>query len=358
MSSSAATVGPEMEPKLITRSRAAQAMFGVVMVGLSGLALDVGWRPLWGLRWAVLALVVLLPSSAAAVVEHWETRGDAPAPDVDAGLLPARIDRTSRPADMPWYQLRIGMSVDGLASWDLRDSPHLLCAGKTGRGKTESINTLIAEAVDAGFETWIVDPKRVEFSSHRGHPHIRAVATNVDSMVATIEEVWEIMEARYQLIEDENLDPKDLPLDEFPPIMLVMDELHEWTDRVNEWWKENKAKVKGTGTQHPIVAKWKSIGRLGRSARVHMIVGIQRPDAEFMSGAARENFGARVAMGSMKTEEAATMMFGNAHVGRTLSSSTQGRCSCELEDGVVSEVQVFLTPRPARIRKLREVGAA
>jgi hypothetical protein len=75
-------------------------------------------------------------------------------------------------------------------------------------------------------------------------------------------------------------------------------------------------------------------------------------------GAARENFGARVAMGSMKTEEAATMMFGNAHVGRALSSSTQGRCSCELEDGVVSEVQVFLTPRPARMRKLREVDAA
>jgi hypothetical protein len=355
MSSSAATVGPEMEPKLITRARAAQAMAGVVTVGLVGLLLDVGWRPLWDWRWAVLAAVVLLPSSAAAVVEHWETRAE---PAVDSGLLPARIDRTPRPAGMPWYQLRIGMSVDGLASWDLRDSPHLLCAGKTGRGKTETINTLIAEAAEAGFQEWIVDPKRVEFSSHRGHPHIRAVATNVDSMVAAIEEVWGIMEARYQLIEDENLDPKDLPLDEFPPVLLVMDELHEWTDRCNEWWRENKAKIKGTGTQHPIIAKWKSIGRLGRSARVHMIVGIQRPDAEFMSGAARENFGARVAMGSMKTEEAATMMFGNAHVGRTLSSSTQGRCSCELEDGVVSEVQVFLTPRPERIRRMAAVADA
>src|SRR5664279_959587 len=186
MSSSAATVGPEMESRMITRARAAQAMFGVVLVGLAGLALDIGWRPLWGLRWAVLAAVVLLPSSAAAVVEHWEMRGDAPA-DVedDGGLLPKRIDRTPRPANMPWYQLRIGMSVDGLASWDLRDSPHLLCAGKTGRGKTFTINTLIHEAVEAGFDpVFIVDPKRVEFSGYRGQPHIRTVSTRVEDMVA------------------------------------------------------------------------------------------------------------------------------------------------------------------------------
>jgi S-DNA-T family DNA segregation ATPase FtsK/SpoIIIE len=162
-------------------------------------------------------------------------------------------------------------------------------------------------------------------------------------MLAAVEDTWQDMEDRYQALE---ADP-GAPL---RPILLVLDEAHEWIERANQGWRNGgKQAAKGTGNEHPVVDKWRSIARLGRTARVHLVVGVQRPDAAFFGGAARANFGSRIACGRMKAPEDARMMFGDASYGRDVPQSAKGRATAQIGDAEPVEVQVFWTPAPQRV---------
>ena len=63
-----------------------------------------------------------------------------------------------------------------------------------------------------------------------------------------------------------------------------------------------------------------NIGRLGRSAKIHMLIGLQRADTRFISGEFRDNLGMRVAM-SRLSPDGAKMMWDSYVVGTTMSAS-------------------------------------
>ena len=46
------------------------------------------------------------------------------------------------------------------------------------------------------------------------------------------------------------------------------------------------------------------LARLARSAKIHMLLGIQRPDVEFLGGEMRDNFGARLSLGRLSPQRA------------------------------------------------------
>lgn len=270
------------------------------------------WRPSWDTHGNVLTLTRRPPMPSH--VPH-----------------PAPTDKGNT------WRLPFAMTEDHTAAaWDLKVAPHALVAGETGSGKTVLLRAVVTEACARGFLVNICDPKRVEMSGFRGWPGVAHVATSTEDMIALVQAMHLEMDRRYEAIEEDGADPES-----FRPILLVIDEAREWIDRVNAAWKANKVQGQ-SGTEHPVVEQWRSIARLGRTARIHLLVGIQRPDAKVFGGEARDNYGARMALGSL-SEQGARMMFGSADVGRDVPAEAKGRVTVDLGRGV-AEAQTWWTP--------------
>lgn len=338
------------------RRQAAQITFGVCLALLPLIYWRAGWERLRQAGWAVAAALVILPALAAAAVQAWQEYQQQTPPEPEPatpepGRLPRRVDRTPRPAGMVWHQLRFGVTVTGGAAVDLRITPHLLIVGETGSGKSRTIDTLIREALDAGFLAYLIDPKQFELNRWRHDPQVQTVAYEVPQMIETVEALWAEMDRRNGLLRENDWTPDEVPLDVFPPVLIVVDELHEFFDLVNQWWRRNREKG-ATGTTHPVVEKWESLVRLGRASRMHQIAGIQRPDAKIMEGAVRSNFGARIACGPMKDDTDARMVFGDSKAGRGVPHDVKGRATADVGNRVPTEVQVFLTEQPKALTHL------
>ena len=140
------------------------------------------------------------------------------------------------------------------------------------------------------------------------------VATSARAMVDLVRETFADMDARYEAIENGD------DVDDMPRILLVVDEVREWVRRANKLWLDEDRAAAGlkSGMEHPAVGGLASIAAMGRSGRVHLLAGIQRPDAKALGsdgGSMRDNYRARVALGGL-SEDGAQMMFGDASVGR------------------------------------------
>jgi hypothetical protein len=112
---------------------------------------------------------------------------------------------------------------------------------------------------------------------------------------------------------------------------------------LQSWWADNKPK--GGPNKPPGMNAWKSVARLGREARVHLVFGIQQASASFFEGTeARDNFGFRIALGPT-TQQSAEMAFGAGWVGRDVPATAKGRATLTTgDDGRFAEVQTYYSP--------------
>jgi hypothetical protein len=308
-------------------------------------SLDLSWPDAFS-EWKDEARVDALKAVASALPGRWRADGDwdgqrravrlvrrppmptralygAGTPAVDSWRLPLGLDEHHEPA-----------------VWDLRTAPHILVAGETGSGKTIFLRGVVVGACMSGAEVRVCDPKRYEFIGFRGWPGVSAVATEIETIVDLVADVYATMEERGSLVQTGKAAPKD-----FAPLFLVLDEAREFIDRANRLWKSTG----GRGPEHSIVEAWRSIARLGRKVRVHSVAGIQRPDARVVGGEARDNYGARAALGSL-SQEGARMMFGRSDAGRDVPDEIKGRCTVDLGRGV-EEVQVYWVPDPGDVER-------
>lgn len=242
------------------------------------------------------------------------------------------------------FRLPIAVGEDGeIISWHLRGAaPHAIVVGKTGQGKTVVINGIVMEACYRGWRVWICDPKRVEFMGLRGWPNVQIVATSVEDQIAVIYHAWEEMEKRYALIESGHADE-----DDFEPLILVLDEYRDFVGAANEWYAG--VKVRGMPAKNPVFEKVSSLARKGRTARIHVILGTQRPDAEFLGGEMRDNFATRISLGRL-SPQGAMMMWEAAYIGVAVPRGIPGRGTAVAEDDRPVEVQAYWTPDPRRLR--------
>lgn len=240
--------------------------------------------------------------------------------------LPAVIDH---PAGALRDDKRIpfGVAVGGkVAVWDPDSSaPHALIVGATGAGKTQTMIGITIEACRRGYEVTVIDPKRTSFRGLANWPGIVEVATENDTMAAALDRAYNEMERRYVDLKAGRV---------HGPVLLVIDELTELLVRLGEQWH-------GKG-DHPAVVQWRSLVRLGREARVHLLCGMQRPDAKLISGEARSNFGLAVGLGHLKPE-AQRMIGAEGNV----TSDARGR-AVVVAGGNEYEAQIYRTPDPAK----------
>jgi DNA translocase FtsK/SpoIIIE-like protein len=239
--------------------------------------------------------------------------------------------------DGPAWTIPLGVDEHGKeVVWDMRVAPHALVAGATLSGKTVLLRSIIADASARGFVIYLLDPKRIEFASFRGYPGVRAVATSTETMIVGTQMLADEMDTRYTRIEK-----GEVTEDQLPPVLLVIDEATEFNIRVNAWWKAHKGS--GKGNEHPVIERWRSMARLGRSGRIHLLIGVQRPDAKVIGGEARDNYGLRIAVGPMSSD-GARMMFSGTDVGRDIPAEAKGRATLQIgQGGKAVEIQCYFT---------------
>ena len=203
----------------------------------------------------------------------------------------------------------LGIGNDGAqAIWHPRKDAHLLIIGGTGGGKTIAEHGVVQRLSQAGWRTWLVDGKRIEFIGYRNWPNVELLAQNVDDQIRVLKLAHETMESRYDLIERGKVRIQDLD-----PIAIVVDELTSLLGAVKRRYQDTKEK--GMPAKDPVLDWMADIARLGRTAKMHLVEGLQRPDAAIMGGEMRDNFGARVSMGPLKSKEASLMLWDDPAIG-------------------------------------------
>ena len=264
--------------------------------------------------------------------------------------LPTMVPRPATPLD-PRHQLMIPQAVDedgNLCYWELGGvMAHQLKAGKTRTGKTVSMIGDVIEAARRGFRVFVVDPKRIEFLGLRDWPNVQLVATSVEDQIAVIRYWHDEMMDRYRRIVEEGARKQD-----FERVLIVIDEYRQFHDIVAEWWSQ--IKVSGMPSTCPVFANVGSLLRLAAAARIHVVLGTQRPDSEFLGGENRDNFSSRAALGAL-SPQGAQMMFDSAYVGTRVPRGLQGRGTWA-GDGKPREVQYLYTPDPAEATKPEDIA--
>ena len=225
--------------------------------------------------------------------------------------------------------------------WQPSVSPHMLIIGGTGSGKTALEHTLLTDIALYGWRVWVLDGKRIEFAGFKEWPNVELVAAKVGDQVRMIHAAHDLMEQRYSLIENGQARIAD-----FEPLLLIIDEYATFKARVMRWYKT--VKPKGAPAQPPVFDLIADLARLARTAKIHMAVGIQRPDADFLGGEMRDNFGARASLGRL-SPQGANMMWDSFAVGVAIPRNLRGRGVALNDQSNPVEVQAFYTPDPAKL---------
>lgn len=283
------------------------------------------WRARWDLsgdtvrfeRRPVLPTSLWLPSDA---------------PEVGDDLL----------ADYSRVRIRVAMDEDGrLVEWVPSLLPQMLISGGTGSGKTSTMHSLLCEITRRGWPVWIGDGKQIEWLSFRDWPNVQMVATSIQEQVALIDAAERVMNERYTLIKSGRA-----KLSDFEPLVVVLDELTEMVQNLLAWYPDVKS---GKANKPPTLKQIGSLLRLARSARIHLIVSMQRPDVALLGGGgsgggeARSNFGFRMSVGRLEPQ-GAVMMWQSAATGVSIPYGLRQRGMVTVPSGQPVEAQFFRFP--------------
>ena len=217
----------------------------------------------------------------------WDLEGDSVRFEVRPSLPGSVWLPTDKPDDTEdllhnYRQVKIPYAVDEDGRemvWYPARSPMFMITGGTGSGKTSSGHALLGKITQYGWPVWVGDAKRVEFLDFRDWPNVQIVAGSIPQQVALIHAAWVLMEDRYKLIERGQATVND-----FEPLVVFLDEFAEFRSNLLEWYAQ--IKVKGDPTRPPTLAEVASLARKARTARIHLVLSTQRPDAEFLGGEA------------------------------------------------------------------------
>jgi 5-methylcytosine-specific restriction endonuclease McrA len=253
--------------------------------------------------------------------------------------LPEQVDPF--PHDGDPGSLTFAVSESGPVAWNVRGAggaPHCLVVGETGLGKTSSLRVFIDQALQAGWEVHIGDPKQIELRNDRNR--VASYETEIEDIGDLIINIKATMTDRYRQIKAA-LDVGNTP-PQFRPLLLVVDEVAELIEELRKLMRNPPGGGKGSASEHPAVLDLFSIARLGRSARIHLLVGMQRPDARLLTGNARDQFGARLACGPMSAD-GARMMFGDGTTAKAVEH-VPGRALWQVGSGEPVRLQVAWLP--------------
>lgn len=263
-------------------------------------------------------------------------------PEISRALIRSLYKKTQIPFGIDAY--------GNIMEWDFRQSPHFLIAGATSTGKTSLLMTVATQCARRGINVVWIDPKGFDSPGMRDWPNVSLVTagTDEDGLVGHTAVLRFIADTMRDRLSQVKTNPNKA--DDFDPIVVITDEFSNLVVALAEFYKTYRA-TKERGEPPTSV----DVGILLRTARavgIHMAIGIQRPDTMYVAGEARDNTALRVAMGRLRSKDAAIMMFNDAVAGTRLQPGIKGRGTVQLPDGTFREMQAFYTPRvPATVEQ-------
>ncbi|RSJ23628.1 DNA translocase FtsK [Streptococcus intermedius] len=177
--------------------------------------------------------------------------------------------------------------------YDVSKVSHGLTVGSTGSGKTMFINSKILSYAKMKADIFICDPKNVDLSLLKyveGFPqsHIGVSHAQICRILRLVNEE---MERRYeQYFSDKSAFCKTFVNFDLPPIVVFFDE-------VTAFMKTADKKVSSEAKEYLFALIMK-----GRQVGCFIEISMQRPDAEVLDGAIRDQLGCRVALGKMSKD--------------------------------------------------------
>ena len=191
---------------------------------------------------------------------------------------------------------------------DLVSMPHLLVAGSSGSGKSVCLNVLLISLLyklgPDDLKLILIDPKRVEFTSYNGLPHMLTPKAINEPKQALNALDWAIQEMnnRYSLFqkmrvrdfkEYNSLEAvykgKEIKL---PRIVIVIDEL---ADLMLLAKKDLEDKIM-------------RLAQLARAAGIHLIIATQRPSVDVITGTIKANLPSRIAFAVTNYADSKTIL--------------------------------------------------
>ena len=207
-------------------------------------------------------------------------------------------------------QVSIGHSLDrGPISVDLVSEAHCLITGQTRSGKSVFTYALLsqlalmphARVVGVDFSGILLRP----FAQRIPDPQVVNGGDEVEAAVGVLEWLKGEMDRRNEMLSKSDLDKWDQFSPSFPLIVCVLEEYPGTVARL-------KAADAGKKPAERLLPRWQalvaSLMAEGAKAGVRLILIAQRPDAEIIGGAARENMPVRVAF-KQSSGEAYRMMY-------------------------------------------------
>jgi len=186
--------------------------------------------------------------------------------------------------------IALGRDVAGSPKvYDIAKMPHLLVAGATGSGKSVFLHSIIFSLLyRAGpneVKFIMIDPKRVELVHYKDIPHLMTpVVTDIEKAPAVFKWAVAEMDKRYKMFESakvrniEGYNEKS-GFQVMPYIVLICDELAE-------------IMVADPNAVEKSIIR---LGQLARATGIHLVLAVQRPSTDILTGLIKANIPARVA---------------------------------------------------------------
>ncbi|MDV5987556.1 cell division protein FtsK [Streptococcus canis] len=202
------------------------------------------------------------------------------------------------------YDDNLGLRLMEDIWWNFKAEPHLLIGGGTGGGKTVTMMSIIKGLVSVGYVD-ICDPKKSDFVGLKDVPVFRGrVYFDKEDMIACLKENVENMNKRYLYMTSrpDSQAGKNFSDYDLKPHFILFD---EWASFIAELEGDYAAERDVLKAVTQIVLK-------GRQAGFFLILGMQRPDGEYIKTALRDNFMKRISVGHLE-DNGYRMMFGEAN---------------------------------------------
>lgn len=223
---------------------------------------------------------------------------NTPSTALPAVVLPAQqhLPSCATHDDSRALQIPIALgSGSRVSSWHPSRDGHLMAIGNVGAGTSTVLHHVIQSAAQAAWRVWLLDGRRLEFAGYRDWPNVEFVAQTPEAHIRLLHLAHETMEARYTLMREAGLRTQA----DLDPIVVVIHSLDSLLAFATQTYRDTKEK--GMPAKAPMLEWIANLARLGRAAKVHLVVEAQRPDVSLL-GELGDNFGYRITLGHLSPE--------------------------------------------------------
>lgn len=202
--------------------------------------------------------------------------------------------------------ITVGQGALENISFDLNRVPHVLVAGETGSGKSVILRTCLWQMINQGARVYMIDFKGgVEFGKR--YERYGEVITERERALAVLADLVEENKRRLALFRD--LEVKNLVEynrktgENLCRIGVFSDEIAEMLDKKGVP-KEEKA------VYEMLEGQLSTLARLSRATGINLFLGVQRPDANVLTGQIKNNVPVRIS-GRFADKSASEIVLGN-----------------------------------------------